>query len=114
MVMEINIRGSTSTPSGSAFDFQASLSDVLRLRANQMILGMLLDDVRAPARHPAAGEQRDERLRLQPEGLQHQRGVELDVGAKISSGLALVEHAQRHLLDSAREIEEAPVFELRA
>src|SRR5262245_41184750 len=114
MVIEMSINGSTRTPGGSAFDLQSSLSDVLRLRANQMILGMLLDDVSAPAGGAAACEQRHERLRLESQGLQNQRGVELDVGAEVPPRLALVEHAKRDLLDAAGEIEEPAILELSA
>ena len=66
-----------------------------------------------PAHAPAC-EHRDERARLEPERLEHQRGVELDVGAQVAARLHLVEHAQRGLLDLAREIEQLPVLEVRA
>src|ERR1041385_8321121 len=43
-----------------AADFKPLRSDVLRLRADQVILGVLLDDVRAPARDASARKRRHE------------------------------------------------------
>src|SRR5258705_9259245 len=82
-----------------------SRSDVLRLRPDQMILRMLLDDVRAPSRAAPAGEQRREGCWLEANGLQHERRIELDVGLEMASRLDLVEHAQHRLLDLACQVE---------
>src|SRR5213082_1904683 len=67
-----------------------------------MVLGVLLDDVRAPPRHPPAGERRDERAGLQAEGLEHERGIELHVRPQVA--------AERGVLYRAR----APVPRLEA
>src|SRR5262245_53078242 len=75
---------------GSSGEPKSLGANVFRLRADQTILPVLLDHVGAPAGHAAAGEQRDEALRVEPERLQHQRGVELDVGPEVATRLVLL------------------------
>src|ERR1041384_465071 len=75
-----------------AADFKPLRSDVLRLWPYQVILGVLLDDVRAPARDASARKRRHERPRLEADALQHECRVELDVGAQIAAGLYFLDH----------------------
>src|SRR5690349_22123143 len=99
-------------PERSAREFQAARSHVFGLRADQVILGVLLDHVRAPAGDAAAREHRDERARIEAQRLEHERRVELDVRLEIATRLQLVEHAQRGLLDAARQVEQLAILEV--
>src|ERR1044072_3571313 len=89
-----------------AADFKPLRSDVLRLWTYQMIFGVLLDDVRTPARDASACERRHERPRLEADALQHECRVELDVGAQIAAGLHFLEHPEDRLLDGPRQGEQ--------
>src|ERR1044072_6884917 len=94
-----------------AADFKPLRSDVLRLWTYQMIFGVLLDDVRTPARDASACERRHERPRLEADALQHECRVELDVGAQIAAGLHFLEHPEDRLLDGPREVEQLAVLD---
>src|ERR1043165_6190952 len=85
-----------------AADFKPLRSDVLRLWTYQMIFGVLLDDVRTPARDASACERRHERPRLEADALQHECRVELDVGAQIAAGLHFLEHPEDRLLEEVK------------
>ena len=85
------------------------LPHVLRLRPDQPAVAQLLQAVRRPAGDAADGEGRREQLGRQPQAVQQQRGVELDVGVQAAVRLALAEQAQGRGLDRAGELVERPV-----
>jgi hypothetical protein len=66
-----------------------------------MVLSVLLDDVRAPARQPPTREDRDERAGVEAQRLEHEGGVELDVRPQVAAGFHLVEDAHDGPLDGA-------------
>ena len=69
-------------------------ADVLRARADDPVVGGLLEDVGAPADHPARRERRREQLARQAAAVHHDAGVELDVRVELAAGLELGEHAR--------------------
>src|SRR5678816_3644339 len=55
-------------------------ADVVRARANQPVVVVLLDDVRAPAGDAAGGDHRGEEIDGDAERIEQGRRVEVDVG----------------------------------
>src|SRR5439155_17549993 len=90
-------------------DLEPARAHVLRLGPDQLVQGVLLEHVGAPAGDPPAGEHRDEAAGLEAQRLEHQRGVELDVGAQVATRLDLLQHPQRGLLGGAREVEQPAI-----
>src|SRR3954453_17411384 len=74
-------------------------SDVLRRRADQPRLALLLEDKGRPAGGPSAGEQAREQWARDVGVVEHERWPELDVGGKDPVGLARLELGQRSLLE---------------
>ncbi len=73
--------------------------DVLRRWPDQLGLSLLLHDVRGPAAHARAGEQRGEQLGRDVGEVEHHRRPELDVGGQHAVGLAGLQLGQRGLLE---------------
>src|SRR4051794_20934885 len=95
-------RATTATSSWSYSDVADAARprpDVLRGRADQPALALLLEDVGAPARHPRAGEQRREEVGGNLGGGEHPPAPELDVGGEHAIGLARLQLGERGLLE---------------
>jgi hypothetical protein len=74
-------------------------ADVGRLRAEDAVVGQLLQGVGAPAGQAPDGEGGREEGGVEAEAVQQQRGVELDVGLQARAGLVLGQQGHRHALD---------------
>ena len=79
--------------------------DVLRRRADQAALALLLEDVRRPAGHARAGEHRREQLRRHLGVVEHDRRPELDVRRQHAVGLARLQLGERGLLERLGDLE---------
>ena len=79
--------------------------DVLRRRADQPPLALLLEDVGAPAGDARAGEHRREQVGRHLGGVEHDRRPELDVGGQHAVGLARLQLGQRGLLERLGDLE---------
>ncbi len=66
---------------------------VVRARADDAVVGVLLEGMGAPPDHPAGREGGREQITRQPAALHHHGGVPLDVGVQLTSGLQLGEGA---------------------
>src|SRR5450756_1098231 len=95
---------STLAPLGERYRLSRFRPDVLRLRADDAVVGALLQHVGGPARHTRHREGGWEILLRQSDGLQHPRRVELDVGRLRALGMLLVKDLQSCLLDLGREL----------
>src|SRR5207245_1179455 len=80
-------------------------ADVLRGRADQLGLALLLEDVRRPPRHARAREHRREQLRRDVREVEDHGRPELDVGREHAVGLARVQLRQRRLLERLGDLE---------
>src|SRR5690606_11176364 len=87
--------------------------DVHALRSDQPSRRTLLETVCRPPGRPSDRENGREERRLDPEAVQQQRGVELDVGSKPPAGLVHLEQPQRRRFDRARERVELMVSGMR-
>ena len=79
--------------------------DVLRGRADQPALALLLEDVGRPAGHARAREHRREQLRRHLGVVEHDRRPELDVGGQHAVGLARLQLGERGLLERLGDLE---------
>src|SRR5207253_7408361 len=64
---------------------------------------LLFERVRDPGRRAGDREDRRERLARQADGIEQQRGIELDIGLKAAAGLAALERRDRATLHVLRE-----------
>src|SRR5690606_21223643 len=91
--------------SGLGHGLRGRRADVARGRADDAVVGRLLEDVGAPADHPARRERRAEQVGRQAHVLHHDAGVELDVGVEVAAGLQLGEHVDHRALDLRGEVD---------
>src|SRR5678815_1203553 len=93
---------------------QISRSRIDRLGTNQAAIAKLFETVRRPAKHSAHGECRREQIRRQPDTVQQQRRVELDVRVESPIGLPFAQEPKRRRLDVTRELVPVSYTHLRA
>src|SRR5918997_1489705 len=71
------------------------LPDVLGLRADEAVFGLLFEAVGRPSGDPADGEGRGEEVRGEAQAVQEEGRVELDVGLEVAARPVLREEAER-------------------
>ena len=78
--------------------------DVLRLRPDQPPFAKLLQAMGRPAEHAPYGERGGEQIGGQPQAVEQQSGIELDIGIEPALRLELAEQAQGRAFDRPRQI----------